>query len=111
MWVALEVTPWRSGAGVARRAAELAAAAGQAGLGRAPAGRFGPRAVRPGQPGGRRQNRERWVRFVDSDLGRALRQYDAAATVAQRQEALDRVYGALGALNADERERIRGSPR
>lgn len=45
-----------------------------------------------------RSNRERWIEFVNSDLGAALRQYDGAGTVAQRQEALKRVYGALNAL-------------
>src|SRR5205085_386321 len=44
------------------------------------------------------QNRDRWLRFVDSDLGRALRQYDGAPTVAQRLDSLNRVYGALNAL-------------
>jgi hypothetical protein len=45
-----------------------------------------------------RANRDRWVRFVGEQLGSALRVYDAAATVAQRQEALKQVYGALNAL-------------
>jgi hypothetical protein len=45
------------------------------------------------------ENRQRWLQFVDSDLGRALRQYDAAPTVAQRQDALNRLYGAMGVLN------------
>ena len=76
----------------------LAAAAGQAGLGRTPAGRrrsAGSR-LRPV----RRRSRTASAGSSSStrDLGRALRQYDAATTVAQRQEALDRVYGALGAL-------------
>jgi hypothetical protein len=49
-------------------------------------------------------NRERWVQFVDNDLGQALAQYGQAATVSQRQQALDRVHQALKALqtrNAD----------
>ena len=45
-----------------------------------------------------RSNRSRWVEFVNNDLGTALRQYDSAGTVAQRQAALKRVYGALAAL-------------
>src|SRR4029079_11363737 len=34
-------------------------------------------------------NRQRWVDFVDNDLGQALAQYDGATTVVQRQEALN----------------------
>jgi hypothetical protein len=51
----------------------------------------------PANPGAK-ENRERWLRFVDDDLGRALREYDAATTVATRMEALNRVYAALDAL-------------
>lgn len=43
-------------------------------------------------------NRERWIRFVDADLGNALKQYDGAASVAQRAAALREVYRALDAL-------------
>ncbi|HZW33411.1 MAG TPA: hypothetical protein VFF52_22020 [Isosphaeraceae bacterium] len=43
-------------------------------------------------------NRSRWVEFVDNDLGRALRDYDAANTVAQRQTALRRIHQALQGL-------------
>ncbi|MDR3637319.1 MAG: hypothetical protein P4L84_26180 [Isosphaeraceae bacterium] len=50
--------------------------------------------------GSARSNRDRWIQFVNSDLGAALRQYDGARTVAQRQEALKHVYGALRALTS-----------
>ncbi len=43
-------------------------------------------------------NRQRWVDFVSNDLGQALRDYDGATTVAQRQEALNRVHAALRSL-------------
>lgn len=56
---------------------------------------LGP-AAGPGVQG----NRNRWVQFVKDDLGSALRNYDAAATVAQRQEALKRVTAALRALQS-----------
>ena len=45
-------------------------------------------------------NRQRWVRFVDTDLGEALKKYDGAGTVVQRQNALKAVYTALDALQA-----------
>jgi hypothetical protein len=48
--------------------------------------------------GATRANRERWIDFVNNDLGIALRQYDAARTVAQRADGLKRVYGALNSL-------------
>jgi hypothetical protein len=44
-------------------------------------------------------NRQRWVDFVDNDLGKALSDYHAAKTVAQRQTALDGIHQALGKLN------------
>jgi hypothetical protein len=97
MWVALEVTPWPSGqalrdelrtwlrprikvAWAERRLVESV---------RGPTAPANPEA---------KQNRDRWLQFVDGDLGRALRQYDGAPTVAQRLEALNQVYGALGSL-------------
>jgi hypothetical protein len=43
-------------------------------------------------------NRSRWVDFVQNDLGNALREYHAAATVSQRQAALHRVHESLGSL-------------
>lgn len=46
------------------------------------------------------ENRQKWVRFVDNDLGQALKIYDSAATVAQRQNALRDVYAALDALRS-----------
>lgn len=45
-------------------------------------------------------NRDRWRSFVDSDLGKALRAYDASATVADRRKGLDGVHRALDALQA-----------
>ena len=47
-----------------------------------------------------RENRDRWVEFVDHDLERQLQQYDAAATVARRLEALKAVRESLAALDA-----------
>ncbi|HMB03322.1 MAG TPA: hypothetical protein VKP69_06220 [Isosphaeraceae bacterium] len=58
------------------------------------------RGLAPPATGAARSNRERWISFVGNDLGSALRQYDAATTVLQRQEALKRVYAALNALQA-----------
>jgi hypothetical protein len=43
-------------------------------------------------------NRARWVEFARHDLGNALRDYDAAATVTQRQDALRRIHDLLSAL-------------
>ena len=45
-------------------------------------------------------NRERWLQFVGEGLGQALQKYDAAATVADRQEALRSVHAALDALQS-----------
>ncbi|MFO0908375.1 MAG: hypothetical protein U0794_08445 [Isosphaeraceae bacterium] len=45
-------------------------------------------------------NREKWLRFVDNDLGKALATYDSAATVAERTEALRGVHKALDALQS-----------
>jgi hypothetical protein len=53
-----------------------------------------------------RENTQQWRRFVDKVLSDALRQHDAAETVAQRQEALKRIYGALQALQADSQRRM-----
>jgi len=44
-------------------------------------------------------NRTRWLDFVRNDLGRALRAYDGARTVRQRQEALRRLHEVLGNLH------------
>jgi hypothetical protein len=46
----------------------------------------------------RKANRTRWVDFVENDLGRALREYDGAETVRERQTALDRIRQALDTL-------------
>jgi hypothetical protein len=43
-------------------------------------------------------NRSHWVEFVDGTLGKAVRDYDAAETVAQREAALERIEGALETL-------------
>jgi hypothetical protein len=50
-------------------------------------------------------NRQRWVDFVDNDLGQALAQYGQATTVSQRQQALDRVHQALKSLRARNADR------
>ena len=47
---------------------------------------------------GVKANRSRWVDFVQNDLGNALRNYDAADTVARRQVALQRVHKSLRLL-------------
>ena len=76
----------------------VAAAQVCAGMGYAPAERDGR------SPAGRRStpsvtaNRTRWVDFVRNDLGTALREYDAAQTVAKRQAALHRIHESLSTL-------------
>ncbi|APW62810.1 hypothetical protein [Paludisphaera borealis] len=50
-------------------------------------------------------NRQRWVDFVDNDLGQALGQFHAATTVAQRQAGLNHIHQALGTLNQRNAER------
>jgi hypothetical protein len=50
-------------------------------------------------------NRQRWVTFVDQDLGSALKQYEGATTVQQRIAGLKRVQAALAALQASNRSR------
>ena len=50
-------------------------------------------------------NRQRWVDFVDNDLGKALGQYNEAGTVAQRQDGLKRVHEALRSLQTRNSER------
>ncbi|GAC1465699.1 MAG: hypothetical protein NVSMB9_05560 [Isosphaeraceae bacterium] len=45
-------------------------------------------------------NRDRWMKFVDNELGQSLKRYDAASTVVQRQAALKGVYSALNALQS-----------
>lgn len=49
-------------------------------------------------------NRQRWVEFVEEDLGKALGQYNNAATVSQRQEGLKRVHQAIAALRTKNTE-------
>ena len=48
-------------------------------------------------------NRDRWVTFVDNDLGAALRAYEAATTVRERRDGLQKVYAALVALDSGNR--------
>jgi hypothetical protein len=50
-------------------------------------------------------NRKRWVDFIESDLGRALGQYNKAGTVSQRQEGLKHVHEALRSLQTRNSER------
>ena len=50
-------------------------------------------------------NRTRWVDFVRTDLGTALREYDSAPTVAKRQSALRKIQESLGNLSAGNRTR------
>ena len=50
-------------------------------------------------------NRQHWFHFVEDDLGAALREYEGATTVTQRQAGLHRVYAALQALQAGNRTR------
>jgi hypothetical protein len=45
-------------------------------------------------------NRKRWLDFVRSDLGTALREYESAPTVAKRQLALRRIHDSLTTLSA-----------
>ena len=51
-------------------------------------------------------NRSRWVDFVQNDLGRALRDYDAADSVSQRQGALRKIHEALNSLNQQNQGRF-----
>jgi hypothetical protein len=44
-----------------------------------------------------------WLEFVDKSLGQAVRDYDAAETVALRQAALDKIHGALATLKRNNR--------
>lgn len=55
-----------------------------------------PPAANPATQG----NRQQWVKFVSNDLGKALRDYSGATSVAQRQAGLHAVYASLGALQA-----------
>lgn len=50
-------------------------------------------------------NRDRWVQFVGNDLGDALRAYEGAQTVRDRQAGLQRVHAALDSLQAGNRSR------
>jgi hypothetical protein len=50
-------------------------------------------------------NRQRWVDFVENDLGRSLGKYNAATTVTQRHDALMDVHKALNSLQSCNAER------
>jgi hypothetical protein len=50
-------------------------------------------------------NRQRWVDFVDDDLGQALTRYNSAASVTQRQAALASVHRSLRALQGRNQDR------
>ena len=69
----------------ARGSQAVASAPGPPGVGQAPAERDGCKPCRPPAIPNVQANRSRWVDFVQNDLGNALRDYDAAATVAQRR--------------------------
>ena len=56
------------------------------------------RALPPTADASVRGNRDRWLEFIDEDLGAALRQYEGAQTVRERQEGLKKVYHALNVL-------------
>ncbi len=58
-----------------------------------------------------KENRDRWVGFVQNDLGSALQAYEGAATVKERQEGLKKVYAALHALDEGNRSRPWGYSR
>lgn len=45
-------------------------------------------------------NRNRWIQFVDEQLGTALHEYESASTAVQHQAALKRVYKAMNALES-----------
>ncbi len=49
-------------------------------------------------------NRSRWKAFVDNDLGGALREYEGATTVQQRQGALKRLHSVLASLDRQNHE-------
>jgi hypothetical protein len=50
-------------------------------------------------------NRQRWLAFVDDELGAALRQYESAANVAARLKALDKLNEALARLEQGKESR------
>ena len=83
----------------------MAPAAGPARLGRAAARRDRPQPAADAATRRSSANRQRWVDFVENDLGQALAQYDGATTVAQRQEALNRVHQALRSLQTGNQQR------
>jgi hypothetical protein len=56
-------------------------------------------ALPPASDAGARANRTRWAEFVANDLGGALRDYDGARTVQQRQAALRRLHEVRNSLN------------
>ena len=44
--------------------------------------------------------RDGWLKFVDNDLGAALREYEKATTIAARSQSLDRLRASIAALNS-----------
>lgn len=50
-------------------------------------------------------NRDRWRSFARDDLGKAIKDYEAARTVAARQAALDAIHRSLAALETRVKER------
>jgi hypothetical protein len=48
-------------------------------------------------------NRAKWVKFVETDLAKALKDYDASATVAQRVAALESLHAVTDALKTRNR--------
>ena len=61
-------------------------------------------AVPPSANEAAKANRSRWKAFVGNDLGGALREYDRAQTVQQRQTALKRLHAVLDSLDRQNRE-------
>ena len=44
--------------------------------------------------------RDGWIKYVDTDLGAAIREYEKASTVSAKLQGLDRLRASLAALNA-----------
>ena len=63
------------------------------------------KALPPAADDAAKGNRDRWVGFVQNDLGTALQSYEGAGTVKERQEALKQVYAALHALDEGNKAR------
>jgi hypothetical protein len=63
------------------------------------------RGLPPTEDPAAKANRQRWMDFVSDDLGKALGQFHAATTVAQRQAGLNKIHQALDSLNQRNAER------